>query len=515
MLFVPLSRLQSSALFLESKPVNEHRNLTREAARGLSWSGSALLTRTLLNVLVTAVLARLLSPREYGVVGAALIVVAIANNIANLGMSQVVIQRSDLEKRHMGTVAFLSLLIAAGLAVLQWVFAGAIADFFRVPELELVSRVLAFSMFANAFNLVAEAALSRNLKFKLSSTANLAAWIIANVGLAIPLAYLGLSYWALVIACIAQAFILAGIYMFAARQYLVRPGFDLQSYRDMRSQSLGFSLTGISTFTAKYIDNVIVARLIGTTELGIYSRSYYLIAMPANLFGNLNKSVVFPILAKVQHDKARLRSAQLKGYALTAALSIPTSAFLCCFAKELVLTVLGPKWMDSVVPITIFSAAIYFRLGYRVCGAVTLATGQSYRTASMALIYMALVASFAFFSAPYGVNVVAFAVSGAIAISFFLYAAITCRMTGLSALDFALVHVPPVAFAAVVFAIGSSVKMLLAGWPDYLVLATGLFVTGTLSVAILYLRASLLFGKYGVKVLQSLTPRKAKWIRFA
>ncbi|TGU44867.1 hypothetical protein EN829_071710, partial [Mesorhizobium sp. M00.F.Ca.ET.186.01.1.1] len=81
MLFVPLSRLQSSALFLESKPVNEHRNLTREAARGLSWSGSALLTRTLLNVLVTAVLARLLSPREYGVVGAALIVVAIANNI--------------------------------------------------------------------------------------------------------------------------------------------------------------------------------------------------------------------------------------------------------------------------------------------------------------------------------------------------------------------------------------------------------------------------------------------------
>lgn len=199
---------------------------------------------------------------------------------------------------------------------------------------------------------------------------------------------------------------------------------------------------------------------------------------------------------------------------MTAALALPTSAFLCCFAKEIVLTILGQKWTDAVVPVIIFSAVIYFRVGYRVCGAVTLATGQSYRTASMQIIYMALVASFAFFSAPYGVNAVAFSVSGAIATSFFLYAAMTCRITGLSALDFALVHVPPVAFAAVVFATGSAVKMLLAGSPDYLVLATGLLVIGTLSVVAVYLRASLLFGKHGAEVLQTLTSKKTKWIRF-
>ncbi|WP_292481687.1 lipopolysaccharide biosynthesis protein [Mesorhizobium sp.] len=491
--------------------VTEHKNLTRRAARGLSWSGATLLARTVLNIFVTAVLARLLSPQEYGVVGAALIVGALGNTIANLGMSNVVVQRKDLDKRHMGTISFLSLLIAVGLAVLQWLLAGQIADFLHVPELVLVSRVLAVMMVANAFNLTAEAILSRHLKFKISSIARLVAWIASHVGLAIPLAYLGFSYWALVVAYMAEAFILAAIYFFIARDYLVSPRFDIQSYRDIRRQSLGYSLAGISSFTAKYIDNVIVARLIGTAELGIYSRAYYLIAMPANLFGDLNKSVVFPLLSKVHHDKARLRTAQLKGYALAAALALPTSAFLCCFAKELVLTVLGQKWMDAVAPIIVFSAVIYFRVGYRVCAAVTLATGQSYRTASMQIIYMALVASLAFFSAPYGVNAVAFAVSGAIATSFFLYAAMSCRITGLSALDFALVHVPPVAFAAVVFAAGSAVKMLLAGSPAYLVLAIGLLVVGTLSVVTLYLRASLLFGKYGVKVLQSVTSKKLKW----
>ncbi|TGS35940.1 oligosaccharide flippase family protein, partial [Mesorhizobium sp. M8A.F.Ca.ET.182.01.1.1] len=112
-------------------------------------------------------------------------------------------------------------------------------------------------------------------------------------------------------------------------------------------------------------------------------------AMPANLFGNLNKSVVFPLLSKVHSDTARLRTAQLKGYALTAALTLPTSAFLCCFAKELVVTILGHKWMDAVAPIIVFSAVIYFRVGYRVCGAVTLATGRSYQTASMQFTYMA------------------------------------------------------------------------------------------------------------------------------
>ncbi|RWA70972.1 MAG: lipopolysaccharide biosynthesis protein [Mesorhizobium sp.] len=495
--------------------MSESRDLTRKATRGLSWSGGTLLVQTLLNVAITAVLARLLSPREYGVVGAAMIVGAIGNSIANLGMSQVVIQRRDIEERHIGTVIFLSMLIATILGLLQWSFAQQIADFLHVPELFLVSRVLAVMMVANAFNLIAEAILSRHLKFKISSIARLLAWTASYVGLAIPLAYLGLSYWALVVAYMAEAFILASIYFFFARDYLVRPSFDMQSYRDIRSQSLGYSLAGISTFTAKYIDNVIVARLIGTAELGIYSRAYYLIAMPANLFGNLNKSVVFPLLSKVHSDTARLRTAQLKGYALTAALTLPTSAFLCCFAKELVVTILGHKWMDAVAPIIVFSAVIYFRVGYRVCGAVTLATGRSYQTASMQFTYMALVASFAFFSAPYGVNAVALAVSGAIATSFFLYATISCRMTGLSAQDFALVHVPPVAFAAVVFAAGSAVKMLLAGSPDYLVLATGLLVIGTLSVVTLYLKASLLFGKYGAEVLQTLTSKKTKWIRFA
>jgi PST family polysaccharide transporter len=492
--------------------VTANKNLTRRAAKGLSWSGATLLARTVLNIFVTAILARLLSPQEYGVVGAALLVTAAGNTIANLGMSQVVVQWKDLDKRHMGTILYLSLLIAAGLAVLQWLFAGQIAGFLRVPELTVIARVLAVLMIANAFVLVAEAILSRHLKFKISSIAGLVAWIASHVGLAIPLAFLGFSYWALVVAYMAEAFILATIYFFVARDYLVRPSFDMQSYRDIRRPSLGYSLAGISAFTALYIDNVIVARFIGTADLGIYSRAYYLVAMPANLFGDLNKKVAFPLLSIVQDDKARLRNAQLKGYALTAALAMPFSAFLGCFAHELVLTVLGQRWIEAVVPIMAFSAAIYFRVGYKVCGAVMLATGRSYQMASMQVVYMALVASAAFFSAPYGVSAVAAAVSGAIVTSFVLYAFISCRVTGLSFADFLLVHVPPAAFAAAVFASGSTIRLALAGAPEYLVLAAGLVIIGGLSTVVLYLRASLLFGKFGLELLQSVVSKKAKWI---
>ncbi|MGX9115466.1 oligosaccharide flippase family protein [Mesorhizobium sp. BHbsci] len=81
---------------LEPSDMSESRNLTHKAMRGLSWSGGMLLVRTLLNVACTAVLARLISPQEYGVVGAAMIVGALGSSIANLGMSQVVIQRRDI-----------------------------------------------------------------------------------------------------------------------------------------------------------------------------------------------------------------------------------------------------------------------------------------------------------------------------------------------------------------------------------------------------------------------------------
>jgi O-antigen/teichoic acid export membrane protein len=473
-----------------------------------------LLARVLLTLPVMAILARLLSPKEYGIVGAALIMVDIGNVIANLGMSQVVVQRADLDQRHMGTVAFLSLFIATGLAVLQWVFAGVIADLFRVPELNIVSRVLAFIMFANAFNLLAEAVLSRNLKFKVSSMANLTAWTVANVGLAIPLAYLGLSYWALVIAAMAEAIFLSGIYLITARQYLAKPRFDLQSYRDIRTQSLGFSLAGVLAFGGQYMDKIIVARLLGTAELGIYTRAFTLIAMPANLFGNLSRTVVFPLLSKVQTDEARLRSAQLKGYALTAALTLPTSAFLCCFAKEIVLTMFGPRWVDAVVPIAVFAAAMYFRVAFKLCGAVMLATGSGYRSASMQIFHAALVTSFVFLAAPYGVSAAAAAVSGAILVTFVLYSFITCRMTGLPFVDFVLVHIPPIVFAAVIYAAGSAIRMLFAGSPYYLVLAIGAFMIGTLSAVTLYLRASLLFGKCGVEVLQAVTSKKAAWLNW-
>ncbi len=246
------------------------------------------------------------------------------------------------------------MLIATILGLLQWMFARQIADFLHVPELVLVSRVLAVMMVANAFNLIAEAILSRHLKFKISSIARLVAWIASHVGLAIPLAYFGFSYWALVVAYMAEALILASIYFFIARDYLVRPSFDMQVLPRYPQTEPGL-------FAGWYIDlHRQIYRQYYCRALDRYRRaghllaSLYLIAMPATLFGNLNKSVVFPLLSKVQDDKARLRTAQLKGYALTAALALPFSAFLSTFANELVLTVLGQKWVDAVVPIMAF-----------------------------------------------------------------------------------------------------------------------------------------------------------------
>ncbi|MEI9989845.1 MAG: lipopolysaccharide biosynthesis protein [Rhizomicrobium sp.] len=488
----------------------EAKRLTHSAAHGLSWNGATLVVRTVLNVVVASVLAHLLSPREYGIAGAAMIVVAIGSTLSNLGMSEVMIQRKALEIRHIATASFISYSIATLLALAQWIFADRIASVMHVPELGEVSRVLAFLMFTGAFNLVAYALLSRHFQFRRTSVAQLVAWAAANFLVGIPMAYLGFSYWALVAASMTESLLLCASYLVMARKFLVLPRFDRVAYREIRGPSLGFSLTAVLTYIATYVDNFVVARFIGTAQLGIYSRSYYLIAMPANLFGNLNRSVVFPLMARVQDDPVRLRNAILKGFALTAALALPFSAFMVIFSHEFVATFLGAKWISATVPIMLFSAGIYFRVGYKVCGTVFLATGNNVHLISMQVLYAISVAVGALLSAPFGVEAVAAAVVIANGFSFLCYSYFCCQHTGVSLRDFLSVHTRPVIAAAGVCLSSGLIKLILAGWPDLLVMTTGALAVGLCFAVTLYLRPSAILGTDGADLIRGLSGFRSK-----
>jgi len=479
------------------------KNLTSKTLHGLVWSGGTLGVQFALNIASVAILARILSPHDYGVMAAANIVTSFGLMLASLGLMPALIQRAEVSRDHIATALFLSIAMTALLGIAQWFAAPLIATLLQVPELEDVARVLSFILVAQGLAAFYEALLARALKFKSLGVVRLGLWTATTFLIAIPLAYSGASYWALVVAQLALAFLTAIAYGYVARRDMTMPKFHMQAAKELLGVGIGFSITRFFTYVSGYADNIVVGRALGAEELGVYTRVFYLISVPAQMFGDMSRTVVFPTMAKIQDDSARLKQAYLKGLALSALTTVPTSAFLASFAPELVNLVLGDLWTAAITPFAIFSLAIYFRVGTKTCSTVLLAKGRGYSLASLQAVNALLITSAALLAAPYGLNAVCATVLLAVITSFCVYATICGRAAGIGLLDFADLHMRPVLIGAFVFSTASAINMVLGDSPSYTRMGIAAVAAGLPLLSILYFRASLILGRHGLEAIAS------------
>lgn len=485
--------------------------LTKRTAQGLAWSLSTLLTRTILSIVSVAVLARLLSPHDYGVMSAAAIIVAFGTMLSGLGLGPALVQHQALTKAHVSAAIVLGVSVATVFSSIQWFCAPIIAKFMKVEELEFVTRVLSGTIVAQSLNTLFVAILSRNLKFKAISLINLGSWSIATFGIAIPLAYFQFSYWSLVAGTVAQTAISLVCFSFAARTSICVT-LTLQATKELLSKSLGFSVTQIMNYIASYADSTIVARTLGAAELGIYSRAFHLVAIPATMFGEANRMVVFPAMSHIHTDAERLKRAYLKGLTLSATTAIPTSAFLMLFSPELIEIILGEQWADAAMPFAIFAASIYFRIGTKTCATILLAKGLPTPLALLQSLYACLVVAGTLMAATFGLNAVCLAVLAAAGASFVAYAWICGHSAGINIGEFTAAHLRPIGAALLVVLIGYFIKVTFLGFPVYIPLLVAIFATGLPMLAALYLKPSLIMGEHGVEVLTLILKPFAKKI---
>ncbi len=479
------------------------RNLTSKTVYGLAWSGGTLGAQFVLNIASVAILARILSPHDYGVMAAANIVTAFGLMLASLGLMPALIQRIEISRDHIATALFLSISMTVLLGVAQWSAAPLIASLLQVPEIEDVTRVLSFMLVAQGLAALYEALLSRALKFKSLGVVRLGLWVATTFLIAIPLAYFGANYWALAIAQLASAFLTAIAYGFLARHDMAMPRFHKQAAKELLGVGMGFSISRFFNYVSSYADNIVVGRSLGAGELGVYTRVFYLISMPAEMVGNMIRTVVFPSMARIQDDDARFKQAYLKGLSLSALTTIPTSTFLATFAPELVDIVFGDRWIAAVTPFAIFSLAIYFRVGVKTCGTVLQAKGRGYSLALLQAINALLLTLSALAAAPYGLNAVCIAVLLTVIIRFCVYAIICGRAAGVDLLDFAELHIRPLLIGAFVFAAARAVDLVLGDSASYTRVGLAAIAAGVPLLAILYFKASFILGRHGLNVVAS------------
>ncbi len=475
------------------------RGLTQQALGGMLWTFSGTGVQAAVQLLVLMALGRLLTPADFGVMGAATVIIALSQIVSQVGVGPAIVQRRELSREHVRVAFTLSGALGCALGVAVWLGAPGLAAFYRIPAVEPVLQVVAFLFPIDGLNTVGKSLLTRELRFRLFVALELGSYILGYACVGVVLAWRGHGVWALVWATVAQVS-LRTVAMYLATRHAARPSLDLRATRELLSFGFGHSLAQIGTVLSQQGDNFVVGRWLGPAALGVYGRAYSLMVMPATAFGKIVNRVLFPVMSQVQDERQRLAGGYERALAIVALISLPVSTFLWVVAPEFILVLLGPAWTGAVLPFRLFTISLLFRMSSKVSDACTKAAGAVYSRALLQGVYAALVLAGAIIGQRWGVGGVAVAVSIAMGINWLTMAELGRRVTGLSWPRFMRVQAPGALSAAL---IGVTVALAVeAARAVQVADVAALGVAGLTAVAVTFTASRvsprLFFGPHGV-----------------
>jgi len=321
-------------------------DLRGRAARG----GSVVLTVQLLKqgvqLVLLAILARLLTPHDYGLIGMVLVFVALLATFQDLGLATVTIQRKDLTEAQHSTLFWLTLALGLLLTLLLAAASPLIARFYGEPILVPVCLLLSLGFVIASLGTQSMALLNRRMDFGAVAVAELGGLVAGGlIGIAAALA--GLGVFALVAQRLAMTSITAALYVERARW---RPGLPQRGVGVRSMMSFGGYLSGFNVlnYFTRNFDKILLGRFWGTTELGLYTRAYTLMTLPVQLVSAPMARVLAPALARLQDDPARFAEASISALRVITWASFPLGAGLALLADETILIVFGEQWLDAV-----------------------------------------------------------------------------------------------------------------------------------------------------------------------
>jgi O-antigen/teichoic acid export membrane protein len=324
------------------------KNLTEKIIRG----GAARMLAQAANFVVRAgslmVLARLLDPKDFGLVGMVTAFTGILSLFRDFGLSTASVQRAEVSDEQMSTLFWINVAVGVALTMIALAAAPAIARFYGEPRLFALTALLAVGFLFNAVGVQHSALLQRQMRFTTLAVVNVAG-LIVSAGAAIVMARVGYGYWALVIMTIVQPLV-STIGMWLAVAWVPGRPRRRAGLRSMMKFGGTVTLNGLIVYVAYNLEKVLLGRFWGVDAIGMYGRAYQLVGIPTENLNTAVGEVAFSALSRVQNDRERIRSYFLKGYSLVVAMTIPITILSAVFAKEAILVFLGPKW-SAVTPI--------------------------------------------------------------------------------------------------------------------------------------------------------------------
>jgi O-antigen/teichoic acid export membrane protein len=321
------------------------------ARRGINWSFWLLLIRSAVSLASTAVLARLLSPKDYGLMAMVGTVTVLAQAVSDFGLSWATVQRERVERNQIDALFLVNCVFGLALAGLSCFSAPYVAAFYHRPELTRITFVASGTLFLSAVAVQPSALLLRQMKLKELNLCTFYSLIISSA-ITIALAKLGFGYWALVLQLFLQQAITT-LLSFPVSGYYPRLPQHLLHISSLLAFGGYTAAYGLVNYFARNLDNVLVGRFWGATALGYYSRAYFLMTLPGLLIIGVFRGALIPAMASFRKDPVRMEAAYLHSLRLIVVLGCTLAVGLAVTSSEVVEIGYGPKWR-AVVPILLW-----------------------------------------------------------------------------------------------------------------------------------------------------------------
>ena len=478
--------------------------LTHSTLVGFFWSFSGTGVQAVLNFLVLAVLSRLLTPAQTGLVSIANIFTVFAGLFYQLGIGPSLIQRQQISNDHIRSGFTLTLLMSVALTVFTWLFAPVFASFFPIQGLTEVTRGLSFLFVINGVGTVARSLNHRNLNFRIKARFDVIANIIGYGIVGVGLAFLGFGAWALVWASLSQSVVYSALFL-AASPHPKRFQLDKTALKELLSFGSGFTLGQIFNRIANTSDNLIVGATLGDRAVGLYGRAYALLVLPSQYFGQILDKVLFTAMSKVQDQPKTLKKVYRRGVVAIALVVMPLSAFLFVLAPEFVHVLLGRQWSAIIVPFKIFSVTMLFRTSYKMGDSLCRSSGIVFQRALRQFIFSVLIILGAWIGHYQGIIGVTIGVSLAITFNFLSMAQLSLKITQMRWGEFCRVHVPALFITGIVASESWLLAYLFRGfsWSDPAVLFGSAAVIGVTLLPLIWMLPKLFLGDDGLWILKT------------
>lgn len=403
-------------------------DLKQKAIRGVFWSAIEKFSAQGVQFVLGIILARLLTPRDYGLVGMLAIFIAISQTFVLSGFGSALIQKKDRDEKDFSTTFYYNIIVALIFYAILFFLAPFIARFYNEPLLVNLTRSISLTLVIEAFSVVQLAKFTINVDFKSQSKASLSSVIISGI-VGITLAYQGFGVWALVAQSLTRGLINV-IMLWIISKWMPRDGFSYVRFKKLFSFGSRLLLAGIIHSIAQNISKIVIGKAFSTQTLGFYTRADQFARFPSVNMESILGRVTFPVLCSIHNDREQLLAKHHQIIRLAALVIFPTMVGLIILAQPLILSILTEKWASSIWMLRIISFGLIFLPinGFNV--ALYNVIGRSDLFFRTDLIKQVLIIGLLITSIPFGIEIMLWGQVLALALTYFVNLIILYKIFG-------------------------------------------------------------------------------------